>query len=251
MEKIESVKNPLVKKMASLRQKEGRDAEKLIFVEGEKLIDEALDAGQLIRYCFVSGNSPALARAVAAGARAYAVEAHVMKSMADTVTPQSIAAAFALRAPDDEPGAHYPLVVLDGVQDPGNVGTIWRTADAAGYRGILLGEGCADAFSPKVQRATMGSCFRLPAYNENLESALEKLKYLGFQIIAATLSGENVFEIPEYPVKHVLIIGSEARGVGEAVARMADMFVKIPMRGGAESLNAAVSAGILMYTLTK
>ena len=144
------------------------------------------------------------------------------------------------------------MVALDGLQDPGNLGTIWRTADAAGFGGLLLGPGCADPLSPKVQRSAMGSGFRLPfMISEDLPRALEAMKAAGWTVIAADLHGMSFYSRPDPGKRFVLVIGNEARGISDATRLAADMLLKLPMRGGAESLNAAVATGIMMYELTK
>ena len=144
------------------------------------------------------------------------------------------------------------LVALDGVQDPGNVGTIWRTCDAAGIQGLLLTGECADPFSPKVQRAAMGSGFRVGARMcDDLAEELSALQARGYAVIASSLQGEPFCEALPRPDRFVLVIGNEARGVSAAVQALSDVRVRLPMRGGAESLNAAVAAGIMMYELTR
>ena len=143
-------------------------------------------------------------------------------------------------------------MALDGTQDPGNVGTIWRTADAAGFQGLLFGAGCADPLSPKVQRSAMGSGFRVPYMTAgDLPGALADLRARGWRVIASDLHGQDFYSHPDPGEKYVLVIGSEAHGISDATRRAADLLLKLPMRGGAESLNAAVAAGIMMYELTK
>ncbi len=150
---------------------------------------------------------------------------------------------------DDAPAR---IVALDGVQDPGNVGTIWRTADAAGFSGLLLGPGCADPLSPKVQRAAMGSGFRVPyMLADDLPAALMALKARGWTALASDLNGADFYRRPDPGARFVLVIGNEARGISAATREAASALVKLPMRGGAESLNAAVAAGIMMYELMR
>ena len=144
------------------------------------------------------------------------------------------------------------MVALDGVQDPGNVGTIWRTADAAGFGGVLLGAGCADPMSPKVLRSAMGSAFRVPfARTESMPETLGQLRAAGYSILCSDLHGEDFYERSPVNSKFVLVIGSEAHGISQATREQATHLVKLPMRGGAESLNAAVAAGIMMYELMR
>ena len=138
------------------------------------------------------------------------------------------------------------LVALDGEQDPGNVGTIWRTCDAAAFDGLLLSNSCPDEFSPKVLRASMGAAFRVPALRVDLEQALGELRGQGCAVVSSQLDGAPFFEgLPGGDV--ALVIGNEARGVSEGVRALATHRLKLPMPGRAESLNAAVAAGIMMY----
>ncbi len=253
-ERITSVKGPLIQRLRSLKDKKGREETGWLLVEGEKLIREALALG-LTPHCLLYEERlqvpDALLRAFsAAGVPVHPVTDNVMEAVCDTRSPQGVSAAFGLPAPL----AGWPdrLVVLDGVQDPGNVGTIWRTADAAGFGALLLGAGCADPFSPKVQRAAMGSGLRLPCRMEaDLAGTLKALGALGYAVVVSELDGAPFYERASLPDRFALVIGSEAHGVSEAVRETATVRLKLPMRGGAESLNAAVAAGIMMYELTR
>ena len=132
------------------------------------------------------------------------------------------------------------------------MGTILRTADAAGFDGALLSPDCADVFSPKVLRATMGSIFRVRlAFPEDLAARLENMKQEGFSILSSQLDGEPFYDRQGVQPRLVLVIGNEGNGVSEAVRRAATHRLRLPMRGGAESLNAAIAAGIMMYELTR
>ena len=151
--------------------------------------------------------------------------------------------------PDCDPERKTPLiVVLESLQDPGNLGTIIRTAEAAGASGILLGKGCADIYNPKVTRSTMGSIFRVPfVYADDLQGAVINLKECGIRILAAHLEGsvglyEESFEGPT-----AILIGNESRGLSDETAALADRAVRIPMSGSVESLNAAVAAAVCMF----
>ena len=140
----------------------------------------------------------------------------------------------------------------DGVQDPGNVGTILRTADAAGFDGLLLSEQCADIFSPKVLRATMGSIFRMGVtVTPDLPGLLTHLREQGYSVISSQLDGTPFYQREGVAAQFVLVIGNEGNGVSPVVQATATHRLKLPMRGGAESLNAAVAAGIMMYELTR
>ena len=175
--------------------------------------------------------------------------AHVLAAVCDTKTPQGIAAVVRVH---HTARLGKRLVALDGVQDPGNVGTILRTADAAGFDGVLLSEQCADVFSPKVLRATMGSVFRMPMLlTAALPQELTRLAGEGYSILSSQLDGTPFYERQGVAEWFVLVIGNEGNGVSPAVQATATHRLRLPMRGGAESLNAAVAAGIMMYELTR
>lgn len=253
MEKITSVKNPTVRALRDLKDKKTREEMGLILVEGEVMIREALKCGLRIFDLLADEKHEAFAAEMEKmGARAFGVPRSILETVCETRTPQGVCASFS--RPEQLTIDRMPdiLVALDGVQDPGNVGTIWRTADAAGFQGMLLGEGSADPLAPKVLRAAMGSGFRLPfAMNLNLPQVLKELAAKGYCIIASDLKGVDFYARPNPGRKLVLLIGNEARGISDEVRACADMRVRLPMRGDAESLNAAIAAGIMMYDLMK
>ena len=179
----------------------------------------------------------------------YELPEHVLTAVCDTKTPQGIAAVVRMKE-QSALGKH--IVVLDGVQDPGNVGTIIRTADAAGLDGVLLSNQCADVFSPKVLRATMGSIFRMNLRTtDDLPGELTKLREKGYSILSSQLDGTPFYEREKVAEQFALIIGNEGNGVSEQVQQTATHRVRLPMRGGAESLNAAIAAAIMMYELMR
>ena len=140
--------------------------------------------------------------------------------------------------------------MLENLQDPGNVGTILRTADAAGFTGCVLAGDSADPFAPKALRATMGSVFRVPlARVQSGPEAAEVLKARGYGVVAALLEGEPFYQRQPLPPKVCLLIGNEGSGLSPALAAAATYRYALPMRGGAESLNAAVAAAVMMYEI--
>ena len=253
MDKITSAKNPMVQRLRSLKDAKARRTEGLFLVEGEVMIREALACGLTLREAAADEGCLAFAGELeSAGHRVSLVTRNLLESICDTRTPQGVCASFEI--PEPLPVSQLPdrIVALDGVQDPGNVGTIWRTADAAGFQALLLGPGGADPLSPKVQRAAMGSGFRVPYVPaDSLADALTQLRSRGWHVIASDLRGADFYARGELGEKFVLVIGNEARGISDAVRQAADVRLKLPMRGGAESLNAAVAAGIMMYELMR
>ena len=250
MQTITSVKNPLIKSLKALSRRQERESAGRILVEGEVMIREALKCGLMLKDVLCVERKADFAAGLSG--EAILVPEEVMQAVCDTRTPQGVCASFQAPAPRKAEELPNPVVALDGVQDPGNAGTIWRTADAAGFGGVLLGAGCADPMSPKVLRSAMGSAFRVPfARTESMPETLGQLRMAGYSILCSDLHGEDFYERSPVNSKFVLVIGSEALGISQATREQATHLVKLPMRGGAESLNAAVAAGIMMYELMR
>ena len=170
--------------------------------------------------------------------------------MSDTQTPQGIICLvrqfhYTLQ---DLQGRNSLCMVLENLQDPGNLGTIIRTAEGAGATGILMNRGCVDIYNPKVIRSTMGSILRVPFfYTDDLKETLVRWKRSGVALCAAHLRGTMNYTAPDYTGKTAFLIGNESNGLSEETALLADRLVKIPMKGKVESLNASVAASILLY----
>jgi len=249
METITSLKNPKVLAWKSLKEKKGRLEHHAFLVEGSKMVREALDSGLNAKAILLRDDMEDHSLSPSDSIPLYILPAHVFNAVCDTKTPQGIAAVLDL---DTKPASGPRMLVLDGVQDPGNVGTIIRTADAAGFDGILLSRECADLFSPKVLRATMGSVFHLGfSFPASLPDALEELKKKGYSILSSQLDGDPFYARHNIASSFVLVIGNEGNGVSDEVKAVATHRLCLPMRGSAESLNAAVAAGIMMYDLTR
>ena len=247
MEIITSAKNPRVAAWRALKDKKGRDALDAFLVEGPKMVKEALSSSFSVQAVLLEEGCafPDLT----ADIPAVLLSSQLFRSVCDTKTPQGVAAVLSRRV---RPLSGSRFLALDTVQDPGNVGTIIRTADAAGFDGILLGPDCADLFSPKVLRATMGSIFRMSfAFPADLPAALKDLREQGFSVLSSQLDGDPFYDRKNIASSFVLIIGNEGNGVSSPVKAEATHRLRLPMRGGAESLNAAVAAGIMMYDLMK
>lgn len=245
---ISSTQNEFVKMARSLKDKKGRVENRAFLVEGEKCVNELLEnAPHILRTLIVvsdkkkhlSGPANRLGKPVVT------VEPHVMKSICDCKTPQYIAAVA------DIPMAQYTtngfIIALDDVSDPANIGTIIRTADAAGCSCVVLSPDSADPYSPKAVRASMGSLFHLPVIRAELGSCLGALLTKGYEIACADLKGDDEFQLK--PENTCLVIGNESRGISEEILSLATALIRIPIYGKAESLNAAVAAGILIYKI--
>ena len=174
-----------------------------------------------------------------------------MKKLTDTVTPQGILCvvrqpSYTMEDIINHPG-HRLLMILEDIQDPGNLGTIFRTAEGAGASGIIMTKGCADLFNPKVVRSTMGSIYRVPFFvTDDIEQTINLVKNAQIEVFAAHLKGEHFYDEIEYK-DAAFLIGNEGRGLKDSTASLADTYIKIPMSGELESLNASMAAGILMY----
>ena len=247
---ITSAKNETVKKLRSLRTKKGRKETGLHLIEGERLVFDAIASGAELETVLVAeGNADIEKRLEEAGVSYTLVSEEVLASVCDTDSPQGVCAS--VKTPDTTPPERYPeglIVALDRLQDPGNLGTILRTADAFGAAGLLLSEGCVDPFSPKSLRAAMGSTYHIPVWQGELVTELDKLSAQGFALVCGHLKGREA--LPELPRNRVIIIGSEANGASDEAAERAYLY-RLPMKGRAESLNAAVAAAILIYKLSE
>ena len=247
---ITSTSNERAKRLRVLKAKAGRRESGLHLIEGERLVFDAVSSGAEIVYALVSeGREDIAERLTGSGIGFDYASENVMRSVCDTETPQGVCAA--VNTPDTEPPALYPaglIVALDRLQDPGNLGTILRTADAFGAAGLLVGSGCTDPFSPKALRAAMGSTYHIPVWQGELAAELPRLKLAGADLICGHLNGSE--ELPPLSGNRVLVIGNEGAGVSDEVASLCTLY-RLPMRGRAESLNAAVAASILIYKLSE
>lgn len=248
METLTSLKNPKVAAWRSLKDKKGRDEQNAFLVEGVRMVREAVSSSfPLLSVLLREGFAPDFP--LPSSVPVYLLPDNVFQSVCDTKTPQGIAAV--LRMENKEASGPH-LLALDCVQDPGNVGTIIRTADAAGFNGVIMSPDCADLFSPKVLRSTMGSVFRLGfSFPDSLPHALENYRKNGYSVISSQLDGDPFYDRKDVADSFVLIIGNEGNGISAPVKACATHHLRLPMRGGAESLNAAIAAGIMMYDLMR
>lgn len=177
----------------------------------------------------------------------------VFAHVSDTKTPQGILAVVKRRYYNIEDilgtdQIKANVLILENIQDPGNLGTIFRTAEAAGATGIIMSSGCVDLYNPKVVRSTMGAVLRVPfLYVDDLPGTAGELKKKGIRIFAAHLDGKNAYDAEDYRGACAFMIGNEGNGLSDEASACADCLVRIPMHGEAESLNAAVASAVLMY----
>lgn len=254
--KISSKDNKNIKFARQLKRKSFRTENKKFIAEGRKIVLEALrfafeDVCFIIMTdVFLDREPDAASEIEALCEKTYVVPENVFNEISDTDTPQGVLAVINMKEEQFSPSDDTKeVLVLDGVSEPGNMGTVIRTAEALGYDGIYLTKGSADIYSPKTVRATMGSVFRMKFRRNCTIDDISNLQKDGFSIIATTPGGSTKLEEFKPPERLAIVIGNEAHGVCGEILDLADYGVKITMDGMAESLNAAVASGIVMHWL--
>ena len=246
---IESEQNSKVRLARSLQRRRERERQGLLFLEGLRLVHDALDGGpppHLLIYTAAAPQQPEIqARIERHRDAAWQVSEGVLQHMADTVSPQGIAAIVPL------PELAWPsdptlLLVTDQIRDPGNLGTLLRTAAAAGVEGVLLTRGSVDPWSDKVLRAGMGAHFRLPLRSRQTWEEIERLT-AGLTRFVAEAGVPRTYDEVEWQPPTALIVGGEAHGPSEHARRLATLPISIPMTNQVESLNAAMAGGIILF----
>lgn len=260
MKLITSGDNQIYRAAALLKQKKYRDEQNQYLIEGPNLIREAQQNGGMIERILRSEDFTEdlmIREAIAptlADLETVVLSPALFRKLSDTETPQGILAV--VKKPEYTEDEFFAtgrngsanVLVLDRLQDPGNIGTILRTADAAGYLGAILMKGTADIYSPKIVRAAAGSLFRLPfLFADDPGEVIQLLKRHGKTIVSTSPAGSKDYYDADLREHAAVVIGNEGNGVCKEFLEEADILVRIPMEGTIESLNAAVSAGILMY----
>lgn len=252
MQQISSVNNKLVKNLAKLNKKKYREDTGLYIIEGFHLIEEALKAHKKFKYLL--GNDEALSKAEAeygidlSAKNVILINTSISRHLSATTNSQDIFMILKIAQPKEFNFNYGKWVLLDNLADPGNVGTIIRTADAAGFTGVVLSPESVDLYNPKAQRAMQGSQFHLDLIIKNLGDTITDLKANGILVYASMLdkTAKQLQDFEKEP-QLGLVIGNEAHGVSDFVANLSDEKLYIPIKGQAESLNAAVAAGIMIY----
>lgn len=249
-EHITSRKNPLIAHIRALRDDRAyRRAAGEFLGDGDKLLDEAIRHGAPLTAVVTTVGVPVPPPGVCA--RVVTVPADVMESISPMRSPQG--ALFICRTPDFNPpnaltGQRY--LILDGLQDPGNLGTIWRTADAFGADGLLLVNAC-DPFGHKAVRASMGACFRFPVWEAGADAAAALVHAAGLPLTATALT-DTAADLRDCDLtRGAVVIGSEGRGVSPELLALCDGAVRIPMTARCESLNAAAAAAVILWEMGK
>lgn len=249
---ITSASNGQIKEIEKLQKKAKHRQETGVFVvEGRKMV---LEAGERLKKAYLSETYYETYGVSELGSCEYEIVTDsIFKGISETITPQGILGLVEMPEYTLEEllnGERKQLLLLENLRDPGNLGTIIRTAEGAGITGVILSRETVDIFNPKVIRSTMGSIYRVPfLYTDDFLGTLEELKEQGIILYAAHLKGTKDYDKEEYGEKTGVLIGNEANGLTDAAADYADRLVKIPMEGQVESLNAAIAATVFMYEI--
>lgn len=254
MQIISSKDNDIVKHIKKLKDKKYRDENNEYIIEGVKLIEEAVKENAQIKKIIVCEDTtrtyeiPTQVMLEIAKYEVIYVTEKIFNSITQVTNPQGIMAIIEKKSQNKEIDFSQDIIViLDDVQDPGNLGTILRTVDSIGLNQIIVSKGTADAFNAKVVRSTMGAIFRINIIEtENLQETIKLIKKHRFKLMVTSLQTENSIYDIDFN-KKIIVIGNESNGVSKEIQDMADEKAKIPMIGKTESLNASVAAGIVMY----
>lgn len=247
---IESKENTFFKLAKKLKERKGRNKEQKYIIEGFRLIHEAFKAGCKIDSLVVNIDGEKKINQYLEeyidGVKVYLMEDTLFNQLTSTENPQGIIAIVSMEDKRENLSGEFYLL-CDKVQDPGNLGTIIRTAHAAGVTGIILTKGTVDIYNDKVIRSTMGSIFYTPIIHDNDLSFLRGLKEDGFSLVATSLKESKDFFMEDLSGKIILSVGNEGNGISDEIFEMANKKVKIPMPGGAESLNVAVATSVILF----
>lgn len=249
---IESKENTLFKETKKLKERKNRNKYNKYIIEGFRLVEEAFKAGLKIEYIILTNEEDEridkyITKYLSSDIKPYCMNTSLFKELISTERPQGILAVAEMNMNNEKLDGNF-YVLCDKLQDPGNLGTIIRTAHAAGADGIILTKGTVDIYNDKTIRSTMGSIFHIPImYDDENFTILKKLKEKEFKVITTSLDTDKNFYDENLKCKVVLTVGNEGNGVSDEIYSLSDNKVKIPMPGGAESLNAAVAASIIMF----
>jgi TrmH family RNA methyltransferase len=255
--KISSLSNQKIKELLDIKRRKGRDKHSPFLIEGPHLIEMALNSGSQINDVLFSASFSSkeneqqfLKRLSKHTKNIFEVSEHIIARLADTETTQGIIAVAVCRSlslEDLRPVSPALLVVIDGVQDPGNLGTIIRTSDAVAADAVILLPGTCDAFMQKTVRSTAGSIFNIPVIDSDLQALLQWLRLNKIKLAVASLDADKTIFEERLEGPLAFVFGNEAHGVCKEMIRAADLLLKVPIYGHAESLNVASAAAVCLY----
>ena len=244
MERIESANNKIIKLVSSLKIRKYRKEEGLFVAEGERLVVDGMKYLHpefiIVSESYKEKNFPV---------KTYEISDNLFKKISETVTPQGIIGVFKTQIKNEEDIPLKNTLILNRLQDPGNLGTILRTAKACGFQNIIVDNECVDIYNPKTVRSSMSACFSLDIFSsQDIKATAERLKTKGFTLAGCVLDSDakNLYS-QELKTPVAFIIGNEGSGISEELKGLCDIKIIIPMEEGIESLNASVAASVVMY----
>jgi TrmH family RNA methyltransferase len=256
VESISSRDNSVIKEVRKLKERKHREEKRQFLVEGLRFVSEALGSDFEVSCLFLSEEMAerwgtlGIEGKARKSAKTYILTERVFREISFTEHPQGIAAVVELkeRAPEKKEGFY---ILADRVQDPGNLGTIIRSAHASGALGVMLTKGTVDVYNDKVLRSTMGSIFHVPVIEDRDLGYLKALRGEGFRLVVSSLETDYDFFQADLTGRVIIAVGNEGAGISRELMDMADVRVKIPMPGGAESLNVSAAASIMMFEVVR
>lgn len=261
MDIIKSKDNSKIKYIRSLNTKKNRENDSAFVVEGIKFVWESINENSDIKFALISESSSQKNEILdliqilkEKEIEYFSCEDNIFNSVAETINAQGVLSVVSKGVYIKEKVLNdYKFIIMcDRIQDPGNLGTIIRTADAFGPAAVVMNKGCADVYNPKVVRATAGAMFRVPfIIGDESEEIINYVKTAGFEIISTVINSEFSFEDINRAEKICVVIGNEGQGISQEIIEASDEIITIRMNGRAESLNASIAAGICIYEIRK
>lgn len=242
MELIESVQNAKIKQITKLHTRKERKKTNQFLVEGFHLVEEAVRSGLNVEMILTTDTERVTEEMISGSQEQYEITFRIAEKLSQTEAPQGIYAVCEM--PQYEIAAFKQLIYLDRIQDPGNVGTIIRTADAAGLDGVAISKGTVDIYNDKVLRSSQGSVFHIPVIEADFSEVKEKFNG---KVYGTSLKEAKNYKEVEPAEEFMIVLGNEGQGVSEEILEAADENLYVPIYGQAESLNVAICAGVLMY----
>lgn len=256
METIQSRDNGLIRDIKKLKEKKYRTQSGKFLIEGFRFVCEALESNFDVPLVFISENAKDrwnsfnVQSKIQKQTKVYSVTDQILKSISSTDTPQGIVAVVDNKIINAENKQGF-YVLADKVQDPGNMGTIIRTAHAAGALGVIVTKGTVDIYNEKTLRSTMGSIFHVPIIQDDSLSELSFLRNNGFKLVVSSLDTKDNFFDVDLKDRSIIAVGNEGNGISKELLDMSDIKIKIPMPGGAESLNVSIAASVMMFEVVR
>lgn len=253
MEVIKSKENNLIKEIKKLKEKKHRDLDKSFLIEGFRFVEEALKSNFEVKYVFIGERQKekfeklGFENLIDKNTKCFIVSDCVLNSICSTETPQGVVAVVKNKISYIQIKNGF-YILIDKVQDPGNMGTIIRSANASGALGVIITKGTVDTYNSKTLRSTMGSIFKIPIIFEDSKfDIIKKLKENKFRLITSSLNTNYNFYDVDLTDRVIIAVGNEGNGISKEIFELGDISVKIPMLGNAESLNVGVAASIMMF----